>query len=244
MRAAPVHVVPVFGESGALLEHAVFCIFYNWPLTIRRRMGMRASLREKLNPRYWHVAIVGFVGAAILGSVDAYLYETTGILPALKEVGWIMAAIAFAGGAAVTLGAGGVNLQKRIVAGAFFALFTDITYESRLILTSFFSFLGVLVGVYWGKPTEEDTLKAFILIVNPIGFWPDRSFKQSIKELSIKFLEWVFICLGLILLLTAFHKLIFIGGFLLSLLLLFSGGLLIYLATSRIAKLKNLWVPH
>jgi Na+(H+)/acetate symporter ActP len=128
-----------------------------------------------------------------------------------------------------------------ILAGTFFIFFTDITYEFRLILTSFFSFLGVLVGVYWGKPTEEDTLNAFILKVNPIGFWPDRSFKQSLKELSIKLLKWVFICLGLILLLAAFHKLIFIGGFFFSLLLLFSGGSLIYLATSGIAKLKDLY---
>jgi Na+/proline symporter len=136
-----------------------------------------------------------------------------------------------------------IAIAAGILAGASFALFTDITYEFRLILTSFLSFLGVLVGVYWGKPNEEDTLKAFILIVNPIGFWPGRSFKQSIKELSIKLVEWVFICLGLILLLIAFHKLIFIGGLLLSLLLLFSGGLLIYLATAGIARLKNLRVP-
>ncbi|MBN1391814.1 MAG: hypothetical protein JW947_03315 [Sedimentisphaerales bacterium] len=33
-----VHIVPVFGERGALLEHWVFYLFYNWPLTIRRRM--------------------------------------------------------------------------------------------------------------------------------------------------------------------------------------------------------------
>jgi hypothetical protein len=35
---AGVHIVPVFGERGALLEHGVFCLFYNWPLTIRRKM--------------------------------------------------------------------------------------------------------------------------------------------------------------------------------------------------------------
>jgi len=127
-----------------------------------------------------------------------------------------------------------------ILAGTFFAFFTDITYEFRLILTAFFSFLGMLVGVYWGKPTAEVTLTAFILKVNPIGFWPGRSFKQSLKELSIKLLEWFFICFGLILLLAAFHRLIFTGGFFFSFLLLFSGGSLIYLAISGIAKLKNL----
>ena len=29
-----VHIVPVFVETGALLEHWVFCLFYNRPLTI------------------------------------------------------------------------------------------------------------------------------------------------------------------------------------------------------------------
>ena len=40
-----VHIVPVFGERGALLEHQVFCLFYNWPLTIRRKMRKRAQMR-------------------------------------------------------------------------------------------------------------------------------------------------------------------------------------------------------
>lgn len=39
-----VHIVPVFGERGALLERWVFCLFYNWPLTIRRRMRKRAGI--------------------------------------------------------------------------------------------------------------------------------------------------------------------------------------------------------
>lgn len=39
-----VHIVPVFGERGALLERWVFCLFYNWPLTIRRRMRKRAKI--------------------------------------------------------------------------------------------------------------------------------------------------------------------------------------------------------
>ncbi|HEX9839409.1 MAG TPA: hypothetical protein VGA72_08690 [Anaerolineales bacterium] len=39
-----VRFVPVFGESGALLEHKVFTLFYNLPLTIRRKLyGERAQ---------------------------------------------------------------------------------------------------------------------------------------------------------------------------------------------------------
>jgi Na+/proline symporter len=130
-------------------------------------------------------------------------------------------------------------ISAGIVSGIFFAFFTDITYEFRLILTSIFSFLGVLIGVYWGKPTEEDTISNFILKVNPIGFWPGRSLKQSMKELFLKSLQWISICFGLILLLAAFHKLIFVGGIILALLLALSGGSLIFLATYRIGSLKR-----
>lgn len=131
-----------------------------------------------------------------------------------------------------------------ILAGSFFAFFTDITYEFRLILTSFISFLGVLVGVYWGKPTDAATLNNFISKVHPIGFWPDRSFKQSLRELLIKLMKWLSICSGVIFLLAALHKLIFIGEFLFSLLLLFTGGLLMYLAISGITKIKNRRLPR
>ena len=135
-------------------------------------------------------------------------------------------------------------IASGILAGTFFAIFTDISYEFRLILTTFFSMLGVLVGVCWGKPNSEVTTNNFILKVNPIGFWPNRSLKQSLKELSLKLLQWFFVCFGLILLIVAFHKLIFIGGFLFSFFLLFSGVFLIYLAISGITKLKNLRPSH
>jgi Na+/proline symporter len=127
-----------------------------------------------------------------------------------------------------------------ISAASVFAFFTEVTYEFRLILTSLSSFLGLLIGVYWGEPTDAATLNNFILKVNPIGFWPDRPLKQSLKELSIKLLQWFFICSGLILLLFAFHQFIFMGAFLYSMLLFFSGGSLVYLAISGVAKLKNL----
>jgi len=125
-----------------------------------------------------------------------------------------------------------------ISAGSFLAFFTDISYEFRLILTSLFSFLGVLAGVYWGKPTDAATLNNFISKVDPIGFWPDRSIRQSLKELFIRLVRWVFICSGVILLLAALHKLIFIGEVLFSILLLLAGGLLMYLAISRPIKHK------
>jgi hypothetical protein len=65
-----VHIVPVFGERGALLEHWVFRLFYNWPLTIRRRMRKRAEMRASIKPRYWHVGLLAVVAAFGLASVD------------------------------------------------------------------------------------------------------------------------------------------------------------------------------
>jgi hypothetical protein len=65
-----VHIVPVFGERGALLEHWVFNLFYNWPLTIRKRMNQRAQIRARQKPRYWHVLACSLMMAATLGFAD------------------------------------------------------------------------------------------------------------------------------------------------------------------------------
>jgi hypothetical protein len=43
-----VRFVPVFGESGALLEHRVFTLFYNLPLSIRRKLYRERSQNEVL----------------------------------------------------------------------------------------------------------------------------------------------------------------------------------------------------
>ncbi len=59
-----VHVVPVFGEHGALLEHGVFDLFYNYPLTLRRRLGEKAQIREKLAARHIHALGLGLLAAA------------------------------------------------------------------------------------------------------------------------------------------------------------------------------------
>jgi hypothetical protein len=44
------NLVPVFGESGGLLEHAVFDLFFNLPLSIKRAF--------KANPLAWSVGTV------------------------------------------------------------------------------------------------------------------------------------------------------------------------------------------
>jgi hypothetical protein len=113
-----VHIVPVFGERGALMEHEVFYLFYNWPLTIRRRMRERAQFRATLKPRYWHILLCAIGGAVIFSIADFVYVSDLGMLPGLKDI-WVLAVIVpLLCGAAVTLGAGGAELWKRIIGAA------------------------------------------------------------------------------------------------------------------------------
>lgn len=70
-----VHAVPVFGEGGALLEHKIFCLFYNWPLTIRRRMNKRSELRKAMNPRWRHMIPIALCATGVLYTVDYYYLQ-------------------------------------------------------------------------------------------------------------------------------------------------------------------------
>jgi hypothetical protein len=113
-----VHVVPVFGERGALLEHAVFCLFYNRPLTIRRRMRKRRQMRETLKPRYWHIGLCALAGSALFGLLDLAYLKQFGHLPNLKDIWFLAGIVPGLCGAAVTLGAGGAPIAKRLIGAA------------------------------------------------------------------------------------------------------------------------------
>ena len=123
-----VHIVPVFGERGALLEHWVFCLFYNWPLTIRRRMRKRAEARATMEPRYWHVSLCTVAFAVILGIADTIYLRNFGELPTLGDIWWLALFGPLICGAAVTLGCGGATLGKRIAAAAICGIFVGIIY--------------------------------------------------------------------------------------------------------------------
>ncbi len=113
-----VGIVPVFGERGALLEHWVFCLFYNWPLTIRRRVRRRAELRASLRPRYWHVGAYAVAAAAVFAVVDHSHLTRSGQLPALREYWWLVVSVPLLCGSLVALGGGGAGLGRRIVSAA------------------------------------------------------------------------------------------------------------------------------
>jgi hypothetical protein len=125
-----VHVVPVFGERGALLEHWVFGLFYNWPLTIRRRILSRAQFRASRQPRYWHVFLYAVGAAAMLGAADFLFLRYTGVVPGLKDTWWLVLLIAILCGAGVTLGCGGAVLSRRIISAAVWGILTGILYTA------------------------------------------------------------------------------------------------------------------
>ncbi|MCU0913515.1 MAG: hypothetical protein MUC88_03000 [Planctomycetes bacterium] len=121
-----VHVVPVFGERGALLEHWVFYLFYNWPLTIRRRMRRRAEMRALMPPRYWHVPACVLVATAAFGLLDSVHLARTGALPGLRAYWWLLVAIPLLCGSIAVLGCGGATLGRRILAAALAGVLTAL----------------------------------------------------------------------------------------------------------------------
>ena len=125
-----VHFVPVFGESGALLEHWVFCLFYNWPLTIRRRILKRIKLRTALAKRFWHIGVCALAAAGIFASTNFVYLRTTGALPGLATIWWLALLIPLICGALVTLGGGGATLGERFVGAAVCGAATGVLYTA------------------------------------------------------------------------------------------------------------------
>lgn len=161
-----VHIVPVFGESGALLEHWVFNLFYNWPLTIRRRMKKNAALRATLKPRYFHIVIVAIVTAACFIVANIIHLRLFGHLPDSKRIWLLLLLLPLGAGAITTLYSGGAALRKRIVSACLCGLLTAIFYTAasvyifngstavsdiapillwRMFLLSIFSTFGALI---------------------------------------------------------------------------------------------------
>lgn len=111
------HIVPVFGERGALLEHMVFDAFYNYPLSLRRRMRWRRELRSVLKPRYWPIPLCVAAGTALLALLDAAYYSLRGHLPQFGDVWWVALWIPGLMAAAISFLAGGATLSKRFISG-------------------------------------------------------------------------------------------------------------------------------
>ena len=112
-----VHVVPIFGERGAWLEHAVFDAFYNYPLSLGVRIRKRDELAATKKPRWWAIPLAASIGAALTGLVDLLFVRSAGRVPQLKDVwGAVFLAPIVAGFLASTWSRR-EKMGKRIVAG-------------------------------------------------------------------------------------------------------------------------------
>ncbi len=123
-----VHVVPVFGEKGALLEHFVFDLFYNYPLTVRRRMGALAEHRKKLPRRSWHCVGAVIVAAIVLAQIDLLGWQGTGRVPILRDTWQVSLWVPLLAGTAAAVWAGGWSTSKRIILGVFTGLVLSLVY--------------------------------------------------------------------------------------------------------------------
>ena len=138
-----VHIVPVFGEGGALLEHGVFNLFYNRPLTIRRRMRQRGAMRALLPSRYWHILLCAITGAGIFGMADAAYLRYVGTLPGLMEIWWLALLVPFFSGSVVTLGAGGAVMWKRVAGGAACGVALGVLYTLLPVIAGYGGEMGI-----------------------------------------------------------------------------------------------------
>jgi hypothetical protein len=123
-----VHVVPVFGESGALLEHKVFTLFYNVPLTLRGRMGRRAEIRSAARPRHWHLLPLAAGGGCALGAAEYFLSRYAGHAPTIGDIWWCILGTALLVGALFTLMAAGATLARRIVGAVLCGIATGAVF--------------------------------------------------------------------------------------------------------------------
>jgi hypothetical protein len=169
-----VHIVPVFGEPGALLEHWVFGFFYNWPLTIRSRVARRERQRAALPARRWHVGAWAVAGASAIGAAEYLFLNNFHALPTLKDMALPMIAVPLLTGAAVTLGCGGAAFQKRIVSAAIAGVLMAIlaTGTSVCLATVQTGVMHLLAGFIWR--VFIFTLFAAISAVLTEVFLPDR----------------------------------------------------------------------
>lgn len=147
-----VHIIPVFGEKGALLEHWIFDLFYNLPLTIRRQMSERIEIRKTLKPRLWHFPLILVLSNLLLYYIDSLYLASYNLLPGIKEIWWQVILISFLSGFLLSRWAGGLKFQSRIL----------LFIISGILSASVYSMLSYYLG-FEENILVEATWRLFII---------------------------------------------------------------------------------
>jgi hypothetical protein len=123
-----VHIVPVFGERGAWLEHAVFDMFYNYPLSLGIRIRKRDERMAAMKPRPWAVPAAVLLGIGSLTLLDGVFALTQGRAPVLKDVWWVAVWAPFLAGFAASAWSKKRNMGRRMAAGLITGAFVGLGY--------------------------------------------------------------------------------------------------------------------
>ena len=157
-----VHIVPVFGERGALLEHAVYDLFYNFPLNIRRRIRKRRELRAGLKPRSWHLPLCGLTGVFLLSLMDVIHLNLTGRIPGFRETWWLALWVPVFAAVATTAWAGGTALSKRMAMSILCGALIGLLYATSNTLLGYFLMT---------EGREVLTTLQFLGRIAPVALW-------------------------------------------------------------------------
>ncbi len=123
-----VHRVPIFGERGAWLEHFVFDLFYNKPLTVRRRMRERAAKRAGRLPRRWPLLLITAGSVGLLAALGLGWGKLTGGTPDFGRFWWAAVWIPLLAGVLTALCGGGMTAGRRMIWGMAAGAGTGLLY--------------------------------------------------------------------------------------------------------------------
>ncbi len=149
-----VHIIPVFGEKGALLEHWVFGLFYNWPLTLKRQFIERTDLRKKMKPVYWHLPLLVIIATGILSGSTYIFLNYNGFVPEIRQILVMGSVTPLVMGTFVNTASCGTTFSTRIKLSILFAISIAVTTSG----------LNVILG-FSGDLLIDGLWKLFIFII-------------------------------------------------------------------------------
>ncbi len=142
-----VHVVPIFGERGAWLEHAVFDMFYNYPLSLGIRIRKRDALAATKKPRWRAIPLAVLIGAGLVTLIDFLFVRSAGRVPILKDVWWAAFIVPIAAGFLASLWSLRKKMGKRVGAGIATGALVGFAYGAvNTFLSPLFPGLGAASG--------------------------------------------------------------------------------------------------
>ncbi len=124
-----VHAVPIFGERGAWLEHAVFDAFYNFPLSLGRRVEKRDAANARRGAgRSWAAPAAASAGLVALAAIDGIYVRVNGAAPSFGAIWWAAVILPVLAGWMAAAWSRRPSASGRMTAGALAGALTGVVY--------------------------------------------------------------------------------------------------------------------